>query len=208
MLVGTNPAVITRTVFSLTKESSNSIPDEIVALTKSSGKEAIIKELFQSGVWDGMLKYLEIPPGKCAFSRDLSCIRVIPSLDAKSDNEEVSASYYSESAADLMMESLRQFTENQDTKLILTFDDGGGAMSVLAALAMSMLARTQDKICHLGINPPFDNFRLEPKFYYPSGIIHKLADDSNISSNEAKIQLRDIPFARIRHLFQKEHLRL
>ncbi len=63
-VTGMSPAIITETVYSLARESPIMIPDKIIAITTTSGKACIVKELFESNVWSQMLKDLKVPKDK------------------------------------------------------------------------------------------------------------------------------------------------
>ncbi len=208
-LVGTSPAVVTETVYCLASEDPQTAPDEIVAITTSKGKGCIAAELFEAGVWKRMLDNLSMPSSKCSFSTASCHIRVIPNSDKSGDTDDIIHSADNESAADFIMETLRQFTENPDTEIVFSIAGGRKTMSALGALAMSMLGRECDRLCHVLVSPPFDNPGLSPKFHYPgSSKSHLTPDGKRLCSTEAIISLCDIPFVRLRNLFQKEHLRL
>ena len=82
-------------------------------------------------------------------------------------------------------------------------------MSVLGALAMSLLGRENDKLYHILVNQPFDSPMLEPKFYFPmANTNHKSPDGTVHAAKNAKLSLCEIPFTRIRYLFQNEFSRL
>ena len=108
------------------------------------------------------------------------------------------------------MALLRQFTENPDTEVVFSIAGGRKTMSALGALCMTLLGRECDSLCHVLVDPPFDNPTLRPKFYYPDPDVghHVLPDGTRVSSTSAHIRLCSIPFVRTRNLFLSERNRL
>ena len=83
-------------------------------------------------------------------------------------------------------------------------------MSALGALCMTLLGRERDRLCHVLVNPPFDNSLLSPPFYFPDPAVdsYALADDGTHAPEEACIRLCEVPFVRTRYLFSSEQNRL
>ena len=208
-LCGMSPAVITETVYCLLNSTPETIPDEVIAITTDSGRNAIHNELIDSGIWNKMLADIGVPPGKCGFGSSDS-IKVIPCLNGSSDTDDIITSEDNEATANFMLEVLRRYTENPDTRLIFSIAGGRKTMSALGALTMSMLGRSQDKLCHVLASSPFDNPLLEPRFYYPdaSQKKYRLPSGKSIGQENISPTLCEIPFVRLRYLFQKQHLRL
>ncbi|HRU00875.1 MAG TPA: CRISPR-associated ring nuclease Csm6, partial [Victivallales bacterium] len=199
---------ITETFFCLVKEK-NWIPNKIIVITTVKGCKAIREELFSSGIWNELSKELNIDDSQKSviFSDNNSYIKTIPS-GAISYADDILNEADNIAVADFIMKILRQFTEEDDTELILSIAGGIKTMSALATLAMSMLGRKQDKICHVLVNSPFDRADLSPKFYFPSSKekLHKSNEGKIVSSNDAKIILSEIPFVKMRNFFKKQHL--
>ncbi len=209
-LCGMSPAVLTETIYSLMLEKPTFIPDEIVVITTAGGAACIRKELFESGVWERFRRLMGVKPSQMKFGLSSNFIRSIPSEDGNADAQDIVTSSDNDRASDFIMESLRQFTENPDTRIVFSIAGGRKTMSVLGALAMTMLARDQDRLCHVLVSPPFDSPQLFPKFYFPDPGIRKYAlpDGRIFKPGSASLTLCEIPFARLRNLFQKQHLRL
>lgn len=209
-VTGKSPAIITETVYSLAHESPAIIPDEVVAIATTSSKASIIRELFESGVWTRMLKELGIPKGKCLFSNAHNLIRIIPVPEKSKDADDIITTQDNQVAADFILGTLREFTENPDTRVIFSVAGGRKTMSILAALSMTMLGRPQDRLCHVLAKPPFDSSSLNPRFYYPSSLVKKysMPDGKTYSVRSSDITLCDIPFPRNRELFPEKYSRL
>ena len=209
-VTGMSPAIITETVYSLARESPIMIPDKIIAITTTSGKACIVKELFESNVWSQMLKDLKVPKDKCAFSRASHFLRVLLSSGKSEDAEDIITTKDNHIAADCILGTLREFTENPDTRVIFSIAGGRKTMSVLGALSMTLLGRSQDRLCHVLVKPPFDSPAMAPRFYYPNTRVKKysMPDGKTYSVQPSDITLCDIPFPRNRDLFPEKYSRL
>jgi hypothetical protein len=106
--------------------------------------------------------------------------------------------------------TLREFTENPDTRVIFSIAGGRKTMSVLGALSMTLLGRSQDRLCHVLVEPPFDSAALKPRFYYPDKRVKKysMPDGTAYSVKPSDVTLCDIPFPRSRELFPEKYSRL
>jgi len=204
-LCGMSPAVITETVYALAMK--NNCPSKVIVVTTTLGREKIKEDILDSGIWSKLCKTLK---EKIDFGFSSYHIRLIPKPDAKGDAEDILSTLDNNCAADFILSTLREFTENPDTEIVLSIAGGRKTMSSIGALAMSLLGREEDTLCHVLVNTPFDSPSLIPKFFFPLDvpIIHRSLDDSSITSADAKITLCDIPFPRLRYLFQNEFQRL
>ena len=204
-LCGMSPAVITETVYSLA--GVGRCPSKVVVITTTEGKRALGAELFDGGVWESLCGMLgeDIDFGLSSYH-----VRLIPKSDSGGDAEDILTTSDNERAADFILDILREFTENPDTELVFSMAGGRKTMSVLAALSMSLLGREQDILCHVLVNPPFDNPSLAPKFYFPgkTACVHMLPGGRKWRAKDARITLCEIPFVRLRYLFQHEFSRL
>ena len=201
-LCGMSPAVITESVWALARGTPPLLVDRVVALTTTRGRRAIVDQLFESGVWDDLRAALECPATQLRWGRTSDDIRVFPAPDRLQDLEDIRTTADNAAAADFILEQARQFTENPDTCIVFSVAGGRKTMSVLGAVAMYLLGRECDRICHVLVNPPFDDPRLDPKFYYPiSGQRHTLPDGRTVDAAAAELSLCDIPLVCLRSLF-------
>lgn len=206
-LCGMSPAVITETAWALAKGLRSLTPHRVVALTTVSGRECIRRELIDSGAWEGLRTSVKAG-GRLRFGDTADSIRLLPRADGHGDADDIASIEDSAKAGDFILETLRQFTENPDTCVIFSIAGGRKTMSALGALAMTLLGREQDRLCHVLVSPPFDSPMLSPKFLYPvPGQVHRL-DGNRHPSRQARITLHDIPFPRARDIFQREYRRL
>jgi len=203
-LCGMSPAVITETVYAMNNEKN--APDKVVVITTTIGRERIKKELISSGVWNQLSSEIK---GSIEFSDSAYHIRLIPNSTATGDALDIVTTEDNIRTADFVLDTLREFTENPETQITFSIAGGRKTMSSIGAMAMSLLGRENDKLCHVLVNEPFDSPALVPKFYFPvPDIIHKALDGNEYKSTDAQITLCYLPFVQVRYLFQDEFNRL
>ncbi len=191
--VGISPAVITETVYALYK--AKDLPDEVVVITTSTGKDEIMKQLFGvDHVWETMLEENDLVD-KVRFGE--ANIRIIPDENSAYSKDIISDKDNNE-LADFLLKELRGYTEDSATRISFSIAGGRKSMSAVGALSMSLLGRRQDKMYHILVSKPFENTNLEPRFYYPRNIEHKLNDEVYLGNN-AQLQLAEIPFVKCRY---------
>eukprot|EP00831_Metopus_contortus_P050359 TRINITY_DN4235_c0_g1_i3.p1 TRINITY_DN4235_c0_g1~~TRINITY_DN4235_c0_g1_i3.p1 ORF type:complete len:344 (-),score=27.29 TRINITY_DN4235_c0_g1_i3:3-1034(-) len=195
-LCGMSPTVITETLYEL----SPMIPDEVIVITTSKGRECLRSELLESGVRKRMLDSLNII-NAAVLKDNQHHIRLIPHVE-DGDAEDIDSDEVNAVMANFILDVLRQFTENPScTKITFSIAGGRKTMSATGALAMSLLGREQDDLCHVLAAPPFDSPQLAPKFYFPTpGVTHKMPDGQQYSSLDANVSLCKIPYVRLRYL--------
>jgi len=98
-----------------------------------------------------------------------------------------------EAAADFILRVLRQYTEDPSTNIIASIAGGRKTIGALMLSCMNLLGRSQDRVCHVLAND--DYLQKHPEFLYPRNKREAAA---------AKIQMADIPFVRVRGLYEKE----
>ena len=194
-LCGMSPAVISETVYCL----RDNLPDEVIVITTNQGYLRINEELFEAGAWHRLTTAI-CGYKRVKFSNNPHHIRLIPAVNGVADD--IVSDCDNALMADFILGNLRQFTENQDTKITFSIAGGRKTMSSIAALAMGLLGRQHDDLCHVLVNPPFDSPQLFPRFYFPEiGTFHKLPGGDMISSDSARLSLCRIPYVRQRYLF-------
>lgn len=208
-LMGTSPAVLSETVWALAREKPAFIPDRIVAITTTTGRNAIRELLFESGGWDRLVSVIGRRfdvEGKLKFGLAADSVRCIPDASGRRDLDDISTAQDNNAAADFIMRTVREFTEDPDSKVIASLAGGRKTMSALMMSCMTLLGRAQDKLCHVLVNPPFESAVLEPIFLFPEkGVKHKTAGGKMVSADLARIELIEVPFVRARGWYEKEY---
>lgn len=193
-VAGYSPAVLTETVWALAHQPDPWIPDSVVVISTQTGRGIVEKTLFQQKGWEQLLSVLkteELPiSGKLKFGASDS-IRVIG--DGCRDFDDISTPEESSSAADFILDVLRQFTERPDTELVASIAGGRKTMSALMLACMSLLGREQDRVCHVLADESF--IAQNKGFLFPRTPSETAA---------ARIQFYEIPFVRVRGWYEQE----
>jgi CRISPR-associated protein (TIGR02584 family) len=205
-LSGLSPAVLSESVWALAHENPPIIPARVVVITTRRGSEAIRRDLLASGVWERLRATLLAPPRLLRFGSSSASIRLLPAPMGVDDADDIATSTGSACAGDFILDTLRQFTENPDVRVVFSIAGGRKTMAVLGALAMTLLGRPADRLCHVLVNPPFDSPGLVPRFAFPDPTVaHYSLAGTVVPAGDARITLCDIPYVRVRQLFV-EHL--
>jgi CRISPR-associated protein (TIGR02584 family) len=232
-VTGMSPAILTETVWALAHETPAIIPDRVVVVTTRAGRDAIRRELFTDhgslstgSVWDqlraALAPIIRAHPGASMaplrFGTTADDIRVFTTTDARGRSvelDDIRTPADNEAAADFLLDALRSFTENPDIRLIGSLAGGRKTMGALLYACLSLIGRDTDRLTHVLVNEPFDDPRLNPRFYFPTTppTTHRLPEIRNpkseiINSRSARIQLADVPFVPLRQLFPRELGRL
>lgn len=205
-LCGLSPAVVTETVWALAQEGR--APAEVVAITTVEGRDCILRDLLDTGIFDELRVRLGLDPLCLRFGRSTHSIRVVPMADRGGDLSDVDSGEASAEFGDAVLGILREFIERPDTEVVLSIAGGRKSMSAIALQCLSLLARPRDRACHVLVSAPFDDPRMLPRFFFPSETRHRAADGVEHRGGEARIVLHDIPFIRCREVFVREHASL
>ncbi len=178
--VGTSPAVLTETLWALKLNEHIQI-DEVVILTTATGWERFQVQVRQSGVWDALCKTI-----KCRPKLTLEIFQ-----NAEGENlEDLRTKEENLLAANQMLRVLRGITEEDDTCVFASIAGGRKTMSALFFSCMSLLGRKQDRVFHVLVESEYER---NPEFFFPK---------NKKEENAAKIELFEVPFVRMRYMYQ------
>lgn len=208
LLVGLTPQVISETVFALTRPGATQfMPTTIRIFTTGAGEEAIHTHLLEwhPDPWRALIRdySLETLP-----QLDRACITLLEdgagnALEDIHDRDALLA------AGTLVLEALREVIaspEGPSTAIHLSIAGGRKSMGTLAAQAMSLVGRDQDRLSHVLISPPFED---APEFFFPprrAQYMHVRVPPSRPGdtatwtledASKARVELADIPFLRV-----------
>ena len=202
---GTSPAVITETVQSIYGKYPSFIIDEIVVLTTAVGRECLVKQILENGAWDKLREELHAEEDELRFGDCADSIQLIPSMDKKHNLADINTPSDHLSMANQLCRIMRAHTDNPDITVLASLAGGRKTMSTMMGFCFSLFAREQDKLFHVLVNEPFDG-RLDPPFLFKprKAVMHKLPDGKTISSEEAQIDLIEIPCVHLRKLFPQQ----
>jgi CRISPR-associated protein (TIGR02584 family) len=219
-VTGMSPAILTETIWTLAQESPAVLPDRIVVLTTTAGKNQIERELFtpqahfndQCG-WDCLREKLQERghdmKGRLRFD-PASNVHVLTRWDESSHRtlflSDIRTAEDNEAVADCILEFVRNIVENPHTRLIASIAGGRKTMGALLYACMTLIGREADRLTHVLVKEPFDDPRLNPRFYFPGQPSSELATPAKetVRAGEAHIDLADVPFVPLRNLFAKE----
>lgn len=217
-VTGMSPAVLTETIWALCLRSEPVIPDRIVVVTTTAGAERIREQLFTPNetldglsVWQTLRDRLQLSgcdiDGKLRFGTTSDDIRVFTALDQNSglsyELDDIRSPEDNESVADALLDQVRMFTENPDTRLIASLAGGRKTMGALLYACMTLAGREEDLLTHVLVNEPFD---ATPGFFFPGqpGGPLKTRGGQQMLPEDAVIDLAEVPFVALRNLFAKE----
>ncbi|MBD3338448.1 MAG: TIGR02584 family CRISPR-associated protein, partial [Candidatus Lokiarchaeota archaeon] len=102
-----------------------------------------------------------------------------------------------QSMVNLILKLLHSLTEDPNTVLHCSIAGGRKTMSIYFAYALQFFGREHDRLYHVLVHP--DEFQNHPEFYYipPNPEILETADGREISTENASIDMIEIPFIRL-----------
>ncbi len=227
-VVGVSPAIVTETVWALANPRDGGtpvIPSEVVLVTTRRGKSDIENSLFQPlPEWDGLtvwqaLRRVLLGTAAEEDSRlKVEPIRVITANDPKTGRarelDDIRSAEENSAAARVILDEVRRVTSNDDLRLIASLAGGRKTMGALLHAAVSLLGRRKDRLTHILVNPPFEDPRLQPRFYFPGqpGGDHRLLQPDGselaVKNTDAVLELAAVPFAALHELFRQRLGRL
>jgi CRISPR-associated protein (TIGR02584 family) len=99
--------------------------------------------------------------------------------------------------ADFITEQMRSLTADPGASLHVSIAGGRKTMGFYLGYALSLLGREQDRLSHVLVSPPFEQF---PEFFYPPPHARFVRDRDGrtLDAREAQVYLGEIPFIRLR----------
>jgi len=214
-----SPAVLTETVWALAREQPPLVPDRVVVVTTDRGLVELQHALLEPRpgwagrtVWQALRGAVLGPTAPQDSRLTLETVRVIARPDpvtgqAKPLGDIVSLAD-NQAAAEAVLTEVRRLTSSNDTRLLALLAGGRKTMTALLHAAVSLLGREHDRLLHVLVNEPFDDPRLQPRFFFPGqpDPEHRvrLADGNEriLRNTEACPVLADVPFVPLRHRFR------
>jgi CRISPR-associated protein (TIGR02584 family) len=213
--MGISPGILTETVWALAhREEESIVPDSIYIVTTASGRERLVQSLFEQGGWARLKSQLETEGFDVAerlrFGPASEFFSILSKPDGSGDLDDIVTAEESEAVANTVMRTVRGVTTDPGSRVIASIAGGRKTLSVLLTSCMSLLGRSQDILCHVLVNPPYDSPRLEPPFLFPEkGVRHTLGEGGkSVLSARARIDLTEIPIVKVRGLYEKEYKQL
>lgn len=202
-VLGRTPQVLTETLYALCV--AQQIPVETVwAISTREGYNEACNRLLDSQ--SGMFFQLQRDyPAACAQLR-FSEANIKVARDGLLPIADIRTRRDSESFLALILEVLWEQSADPSTVLHCSIAGGRKTMSTYLALALQLLARPDDRLYHVLVAP--QELEHQRQFYYPPPRPQQftLPDGQIIDTSQAKIDLIDIPFIRLRERVQIDRL--
>lgn len=202
-LCGLTPQVVTETLWALARQRPAIVPDKLCIITTESGKEACERLLL--GKRGRLASYLKEYPSsrliRCGPGSLITLKRAdgqpIEDLRTQQDNLAV---------ADQLAAVIRGLTRRPNVRLHCSLAGGRKTMGVLLTAVLQIYGRPDDRLYHVLVPPAFES---HPDFFYIPMRPRLLAphEGRRLNTREARIELAEIPYVRLRAFLSEELLR-
>jgi CRISPR-associated protein (TIGR02584 family) len=213
-----SPAVLTETIWALAHEPTPIIPDRVVVVTTTLGRDAILSSLFKShprlgglSPWQALRGSLAAGgfdvDGKLRFGSTPDDIRVFTAVkgdtQCSAELSDLRNPLENDAAADFLLDQTRGFIETPDTTVIASLAGGRKTMGALLYGCLTLLGRETDRLTHVLVNEPFETLR---DFWFPTQPGGPLLNREGHSYDpaQAHVQLASVPFVPLRNLFERD----
>jgi CRISPR-associated protein (TIGR02584 family) len=203
--IGISPAVLTETVWALAHSSPPVLIDRVIVVTTLRGKNDLKEKLLTGApsTWERLKQVLH---GKgLAVQEKLRFLDGdIHVIEANGQHlEDIRSTDDNRAVGNQLLRLLLDLSASPNRTIYASLAGGRKTMSSLLLTAMTMCARTQDRVLHVLVNEPFENPRLDPPFYFPDPDVQyhtysSNSEKSSISPHEARIELAEIPIPKLR----------
>ncbi len=205
-VAGLSPQIVTETLYALTVTGEpRFVPTEIHLLTTAEGAERARLTLLsdEPGWFHRLRRDYGLP--EIRFTLDSLHIlrgaegRPLTDIRGVADNEAI---------ADAITHRVRELTADPDSAVHASIAGGRKTMGFYLGYALSLFGRTQDRLSHVLVSPPFES---NANFFYPTPVERVIfgngPDQRPLDASAATIMLADIPFVRLRDGLQESLLR-
>ncbi|MCX7753171.1 MAG: CRISPR-associated ring nuclease Csm6 [Blastocatellia bacterium] len=219
-VLGQTPQVVTETLYALMVERRIPI-SEVFVITTSVGAERARRDLLdpQHGQFFAFCREYNFDPRAIGFDEDHiltitrtpqpRAIRRSEGAQRKSDQrpvvelDDIRTVQDNRSLAEQLLGIIRQLTEDPQTVVHGSIAGGRKTMSAYMLLAFTLYGREQDRLYHVLVPPPFEN---NPQFFFPPRRerLIGIGVGQVASTRDARIELAEIPFVRLRPWLLKE----
>ena len=208
-VTGLSPAVLTETLWALASGPHPTVPDHIVVITTLTGRQRLTEQLLSDERWTDFLAALRRHLGRkhallasrLRFGTAQDHIRVIPtSGPVAADADDLRTAADHQAAADFILRTVREFSEEDGNHLIFSVAGGRKTMGALLFSVATLLGRPGDRVTHVLVNEPYENGRLG--FLYPGCLLGPDPLPKNAPTPD--IELADVPFVPLRRLFARD----
>lgn len=197
-VTGMSPQILTETVYALAVAGvPQFVPTEVRAVTTRHGARSIRETLLPQPHGEGWLNRLctdyDLPPVPFdeGHIQELQDAAGDPLSDIRTPAD-VAAT------ADAITRVLGELTRDDASALHVSIAGGRKTMGFYLGYALSLYGRTQDRLSHVLVSPPYES---NPRFFYPPPTSRLIPQQDGLPPVDAKnavVSLAEIPFVRLR----------
>jgi CRISPR-associated protein (TIGR02584 family) len=214
-VLGYSPAVLTETLWALARENPPVIPDEVLIVTTTTGRETLEQQLLtprpgwgNRSVWQALRATLlgknHRGDSRLSLATPVVIGRADPSTGTAIALDDIRTAADNDAAAETILTAVRRYTTDPDTRLVGLLAGGRKTMGALLHAALSLAGRRGDRLLHVLVNEPFDHPKLVPNFYFPgqpdSSSHHLPPNNTPIPHETARIEIADVPLVALGEL--------
>lgn len=192
-LTGLSPQVVTETLYALLRQEVPFLPTVLHVVTTEEGKRRVIQLLQDPQLGLSALLAQEGRAPQTVFD-PATHVHVI--RESEHGLEDVTDAAHHVGTADSILEVLRPLALDPQCAIHASIAGGRKSMSFYMGYVMSLLARAQDRMSHVLVNPPFEHLA---GFSFPPHPARELPlpDGRRISTAEARVKLSPVAFVRL-----------
>lgn len=204
--IGSSPAVLTEAIYALYHKGLWPVK-EIVIVTTSHGASHIKNGLYgENKVWVKLCDELKIDHYSIRIPL-IDEIRGVVGKDGK-ELEDIRNSEDDRTTAEYIQKVVKQYTSDKGKRVFGLLSGGRKTMGSHLMSAMQIFGRRDDKLIHLLVSEPFERIK---DFYFPSNETYSISvrtgngfHSQQFNGKDAKIDLIDIPFIRLRPFLETQ----
>jgi len=191
---GLHPQIITEIIYALSQQNPPVVLHEVHVVTTEVGLEQIKTYLLDEN--DGYFHKLCREYGLNDTHFKLDNIQLLENAMGVS-LDDIQTVGENEIVANTLTETMRQLTADPNTALYVSLAGGRRTISYYLGYALSLFGRPQDRLSHIIVS---HGFEADDEFFYPNKTPTYITDRSGktLNTQDAKIQLAEIPFVRLR----------
>jgi len=201
-LCGLTPQVVTETLWALRRRHPPIVPEKVLIVTTQSGKDVCERLLL--GAKGQLTAYVRDYPDRPSIRR-VSSIVALKGSDGRAI-QDLRTQEDSFTVADQLAALIRQWTAFPDVRIHCSVAGGRKTMGVLLAAVLQIYGRENDRLYHVLVSPIFES---HPEFFYVPKRPRLLAtpDGKQLDTREARIELAEIPYVRLRAFLSQDLLK-
>jgi CRISPR-associated protein (TIGR02584 family) len=215
---GNTPQIVTETLYVLMVKSQPAVPiSSVFIITTAKGAETAWSTLGgKHGAIAQFSSEYGIDPRTIKFEQEqILVIRGAKTSKGKRDRtakshlgeplEDIRTSSDNRALASQLLGFIKQLTQDENTVLHCSMGGGRRTMSAFMLTAMTLYGREQDQLTHVLVPKEFES---NSKFFFPPKTdtllpVRRGDELEIVSTADARIELADIPFVRLRPLLGK-----